>query len=58
MVYLTLFLHSPLFIYLFLALIPPEWCGAVLRLAGEKFVNVPEVNLELCKRYGSRNSLI
>ena len=41
MVYLTLFLHSPLFIYLFLALIPPEWCGAVLRLAGEKFVNVP-----------------
>jgi hypothetical protein len=53
MSYLTLFLHSPLFIYVFLALIPPEWCGTVLSLAGEKFVNVPEVNLELCKRYGA-----
>ena len=26
--------------------------GMVRILAGEKFVNVPEVNLELCKRYG------
>jgi hypothetical protein len=37
---------------------PAEWCGASLRLAGEKLVKVPEVKLELCERYGGRNSLI
>ena len=53
MIYLT-FVVALAIVYLpVLALIPPEWCGAVLRLAGDNFVNVPEVNLELCKRSGA-----
>jgi potassium-transporting ATPase KdpC subunit len=32
--------------------LPANGSAAFGGLAGEKFVNVPEVNLELCKHYG------
>jgi K+-transporting ATPase KdpF subunit len=53
MMYLTSVVALPLFIYLFVTLIRPEWFGPSGGLTAEKFVNVLEVNLELCKRYGA-----
>jgi len=59
MIYLTSVVALPLFIYLFVTLIRPECSAPSGGLTAEKFVNVLEVNLELCKRYGARrNSLI